>query len=264
VVALSYVGGYEAQRIVEEVVTSPSRPLALRQAAVLAFPRIAGGGAPPVQPGQPPYQFGDRRLLQLVQSGALPADLHESAAGVLYRSPRADVRQGVAQTSLAPPSTRTADGRVLPPAAELAARTGDAALGRAAFDRACAICHQVQGRGVDFGPPLTEIGSKLPKEALYTAILEPNQGVAFNYEGATVRMRDGREVTGIIVDNTATEVAVKVIGGVTTRYPKTDVALVLPMDASLMPDGLESALTEAELVGVVEYMAGLRTAGTRE
>jgi putative heme-binding domain-containing protein len=143
--------------------------------------------------------------------------------------------------------------------AELAGRTGDRANGRVAFGKACAVCHQAEGTGSDFGPPLTEIGTKLPKPALYNAILQPNAGIAYNYEGWVVRLRDGRETTGIIVNDTQTELAVKVIGGIVTRYNRSDVESVNALPVSLMPAGLHTALTEQELVDLVEYLSSLRS-----
>jgi putative heme-binding domain-containing protein len=189
----------------------------------------------------------------------VPDELKEAAATVLFGSTRSDVRAGAA-AALPAPSDRTADGRVLPAIEQLAARTGNAANGRTAFNKACALCHQAQGMGIDFGPALSEIGGKLPKAGLYQAILEPSAGIAFNYEGSIVRMKDGRELTGIVVSQTATELALKVIGGVVTRHNRADVSVVLPMDVSLMPEHLETAFTEQELVDLVEYLSTLRAA----
>ena len=47
-------------------------------------------------------------------------------------------------------------------------------------------------------------------------------------------------------------------GGISSRYERARVADRTRLDVSLMPDGLEQALTEQELIDVVEYMASLR------
>jgi putative membrane-bound dehydrogenase-like protein len=264
VVVLSYLGGPQAQGVIEEVLLDRARPASLRRDAVLAFARLQAGGPPPAAAAggaAPAALMGDRRLLQLVQTDQIPADLKDAAATVLFNSSRADVREGAAKLLPAPPTARMSDGRTLSPASELATRTGDPARGKAAFAKVCTACHQAQGVGVDFGPPLTEIGSKLRKPGLYTAILEPSAGIAYNYEGSTVRLKDGRETTGIVINDTPTEVAVKVIGGVVTRFTRAEVASVTPMPVSLMPRGLQSAFTEQELVDLVEYLASLRSPG---
>src|SRR5690606_838830 len=70
-----------------------------------------------------------------------------------------------------------------PPVSELAARTGDPLKGKTVFVNYCSACHQVRGDGADFGPKLSEIGDKLPKEAQYLALYYPSAGISFGYEG---------------------------------------------------------------------------------
>src|SRR5690606_31077714 len=149
-------------------------------------------------------------------------------------------------------------GRELPPAAILAQRRGDVDAGRAVFQRACAVCHTAQGVGTDFGPGLSDVGTKLSRGALYTAILEPSAGISFNYVGESLRLRDGTEVTGIVGSETETELTLRLPGGISTRYARGEVAARQRLDVSLMPDGLERAMTEQELVDLVEYMVSLR------
>ncbi|HWV58619.1 MAG TPA: PVC-type heme-binding CxxCH protein, partial [Longimicrobiales bacterium] len=255
VIALSYIGGTAPQAIIEETALDATKPLALREAAIQAFARLPAGPGGQLSPDAP--ATGDRRLLQLVQANQIPPELIDAAAAVLFASPRAVVRNGAAEV-LPSPENRTADGQVLPPIEELVQRTGNAERGQAAFARACAFCHQVNGTGIDFGPGLSDIGAKLGKEALYTAILEPSAGISFNYEGSTIRLANGTEVTGIIVSETATQVSVKLAGGFTQTYPRSEVTLILPAEQSLMPEGLETTLTAQELVDVVEYLTTLR------
>jgi putative heme-binding domain-containing protein len=251
---LGSVGTPEAQLVIEEVALS-GRPMAARRAAVLAFGRIPAPIATPFSAAA--EAVGDRRLLQMVEAGLLPEALREAAAMVLYASPRRDVRVTAARL-LPAPSTRTAEGATLAPVSELAGRTGDAARGRTAFARACASCHRVEGAGFDFGPALSGIGSRLPKAALYHSILEPSAGIAFGYEGYLLRTKDGRELTGILVDTSPAELSLESPGGVTTRVARGEVVMVLPLDGSLMPEGLEASFSEGELVDLVEYLSTLR------
>jgi putative heme-binding domain-containing protein len=269
---LTLVGGLDQQRVIEGVLLSEARPMELRRQAVQAFGVIqAGTAGPPAAPqqvgqalaGPPPSTLiGDRRLLELVQENALSGELRELAGEIMLRSPRVPVRTAATELFPARPAT-TADGRTLPPIEQLAARSGDAAQGRVAYQNACAMCHVAEGQGIDFGPPLNEIGGKLGKNALYQKILHPNTGIAFNYQGSIVRMTDGREFTGIVVSSTPAELALKTLGGVTARHPREQVAMVLPMEQSLMPAGLERALTEQELVNLVEYLSTLRSTALR-
>jgi len=114
------------------------------------------------------------------------------------------------------------------------------------------------GTGTDFGPALTEIGDKLPKSGLHHAILDPSAGIGFGYEGWTIKTRDGQQLIGMIASETDDEVVMKLIGGIQRRVPKNTIAERKRMDTSLMPQGLERTMNEADLVNLVEYLSTLR------
>lgn len=239
---LGAAGGADAIEALRDVVLAEERPLSLRRASVEALGRT---------------QTGERELLEAVRTGRLPDDLRPAAAAVLFSSFRGGVREAAAEHLEAPAAT-TADGRTLAAPAELARNRGDAAAGSEVFDRVCATCHVAEGRGNEFGPGLSDIGAKLSRAALYTSILEPSAGISFNYAGETLRLADGTEVTGIVGSETESELVLRLPGGISSRYERARVTGRTRLDVSLMPDGLEQALTEQELIDVVEYMASLR------
>jgi putative heme-binding domain-containing protein len=127
----------------------------------------------------------------------------------------------------------------------------------------CANCHQVNGQGIDFGPNLSEVGSKLGKDALYEAILDPSAGISFGYEAWQLTLKSGDEAYGLIVSDTPEEIAVKAIGGIVTRYPKRDIVTREQSKLSIMPAGLQQAMTAQELVDLVEYLSSLTKAGLK-
>jgi putative heme-binding domain-containing protein len=158
------------------------------------------------------------------------------------------------------------DAEPLPPVTELLKRKGDAAIGANVFARAsvgCANCHQVNGQGIDFGPNLSEVGSKLGKDALYEAILDPSAGIAFGYEAWQLTLKSGDEAYGLIVSDTPEGIAVKAVGGIVTRYPKSDIVTREQLKLSIMPAGLQQAMTAQELVDLVEYLSSLTKAGVK-
>jgi putative heme-binding domain-containing protein len=242
---LGRAGGRPVESMLESVILDGSRPLALRAAAVRAWG---------------PSGSGQARLLELAKEKKIPAELEPAVKQLLLLSYRRQVR-AEAEQLFGPLAATTADGRTLPAVGELAAREGDAGRGRVVFQRTCAACHTAGGAGADFGPGLSEIGSKLGKEALYTAILHPSAGIAFGYEGTVLKLKDGSEAAGIVSSETAGEVELKQAGGVTTRYPKTSIASRARLDRSPMPEGLGGTMTEQELVDLVEYLSTLKRAG---
>ncbi len=110
----------------------------------------------------------------------------------------------------------TASAKKHPPITELALMKGDVVKGQSVFKMYCATCHQVNGEGADFGPKLSEIGSKLPKEGEYLALYYPSAGISFGYEGWEVKFKDGSSTTGIVSSKTETDLIMKFPGG---SYP---------------------------------------------
>jgi putative heme-binding domain-containing protein len=167
---------------------------------------------------------------------------------------------GNARQSATPPASHALDDR-LPPIAELARRKGDAARGAEIFRRptvACSHCHQVNGTGAEFGPNLSEIGTKLAKEAIYEAILDPSSGISFGYEAWQIALRNGEQTVGLLASETDDEIAIKVQSGLVTRYRKREVASRQKQPLSIMPNGLAQSLSQPELADLVEYLASLR------
>ena len=196
------------------------------------------------------------RLISLAREKKLPKQL-EPAAGAALFAAWPEIRDSAAKYITPPPAT-TLDGKTLPPLTTLAARTGDATAGRTVFERSCTACHVVGTTGTDFGPALTEIGDKLPKSGLYLAILDPSAGIGFGYEGWTIRTRDGQQLVGMIASETDDEVVMKLVGGIQRRVPKSTIVDRKRMETSLMPQGLERTMSEADLVHLVEYLSTLR------
>jgi len=114
---------------------------------------------------------------------------------------------------------------------------------------------------VELGPNLSEIGTKLGKDALIEAILEPSSGISFGYEAWNFTLKSGDEVYGLIASETADEITLKNIGGIITRLKKSDLALRQQSKLSIMPAGLQAAMTAQELVDLVEYLATLKKTG---
>jgi putative heme-binding domain-containing protein len=62
---------------------------------------------------------------------------------------------------------------------------------------------------------------------------------------------------GIITSETAAELTLRTMGGISQQYAKAEITARRPLPNSLMPAGLERAMTEQELINLVEYMAAL-------
>lgn len=204
---------------------------------------------------------GARRLLELGRAGQVPEAARQSAALALAQARWPALRESAATVF---PLPRMADGGELPPLSELVRAPGHAERGAQVFrseKAACIRCHRVGAEGVDFGPALTEIGTKLARQALYESILDPSSGIAFGYEAWSFELKNGDEVFGILASETATELAVRQPTGVVVAVRASDIARRERQKVSVMPAGLAALLTRQELVDLVEYLTSLKAAG---
>ena len=225
------------------LIANAQAPPALRQQAVRALART---------------QAGASVLVELAKDQQVPAELAPVAASALrlvqYTALQSDI------DSLFPASAALG-GKALPALAELAKLPGDAALGRAAFERtasSCIICHRVGKVGVDFAPGLGAIGSKLPKEQIFDAIINPNAGLSMGFESTQLTLKDGGAGLGIVRSETNEVLVLALPGGATQQFRKGDITKREKLTTSLMPSGLNQVLTQDELVNLVEYLTTLK------
>ncbi|MCB0541040.1 MAG: dehydrogenase, partial [Bacteroidetes bacterium] len=104
------------------------------------------------------------------------------------------------------------------------------------------------------------IGSKLSKEGLLRSILYPDEGINYDYAGYTLTLKDGTKVAGIKTSENASMIEMRLIGGMTNQYQKSQVESLEEMPQSLMPN-LTSGLSQDQIVDLVEYLAGLGKEG---
>ena len=203
-------------------------------------------------------QDGAKSLLTLAREEKLPENLKFIAASELNAARWPAIRAEAAKILPLPAGQ---NAQPLPPVSELIKIQGDIAKGADVFRRdttGCIKCHQVRGEGRDLGPALSEIGTKLPKEALYETILDPSAGISFGFEAWQVELKSGDEAFGIKASETADEVAIKDANGIITRHSRSAIASLRQMKSSMMPAGLQMTMTQQELVDLVEYLASLK------
>lgn len=203
-------------------------------------------------------EAGAKEVLRVARAGQLDENLRNTATFSLAQSRWPAVRAAAAEVL---PLPRSADGEALPAMGELVRLRGDATRGAAVFrseKAACIKCHKVGEDGLEFGPALTDIGTKLGRQALYEAILDPSAGISFGYEGWTFARRDGEEVAGLLASETGEEVVVRQQGGVTVRVRKEELKGRERQKLSVMPAGLGTLLARQELMDLVEYLTTLK------
>lgn len=225
--------------IMEGIMMDTSKEMELRKLAVKTF-----GG---------PWESEDRLLL-LAKEKKIPITLQAAAAGVFQTAWRATLRDEAAKYLRLPGSK---EGTSLPTVSVLVDKQGNVEQGKKVFKTICSSCHRLSNEGVDFGPDLSEISDKLPKEAIYTAILYPDQGISFGYEGWRIKLHDGSSAFGRIISETEDKIDVQYMNNQQTVL-KENILSRTKLESSLMPSNLQATMTEQELVDLVEYLSTLR------
>lgn len=158
------------------------------------------------------------------------------------------------------PIAKTKDDQPLPPMTDLAKKKGKIANGKRVFETTgtCAKCHIVNGKGIEVGPDLSEIGTKLTKLAMYESILFPSAGISHNYENWMVLKDDGQTITGILLGETDTEVQIKDDKGIKHTIPVAEIDEKKPQKLSLMPEDLHKEISSQDLIDLVEYLVSLK------
>jgi putative heme-binding domain-containing protein len=138
------------------------------------------------------------------------------------------------------------------------AKRGDAARGRDVFaseKAGCIKCHRLGNEGGTVGPDLTGVGRRFSKIHIVESILEPSRVVAPAFRNYAVELKDGADLTGVKVTETDTTLTLGDAQGQLHPLSKNQIKEVRPLELSIMPEGLEGGLTDAEFVDLVGFLA---------
>ena len=200
---------------------------------------------------------GEDMVLKYLKEGKIDKKFIPSAVQGVSKAWRKQVRTEAQSYLPNAPAASTTTSK-MPEISEMVGMKGDVVKGSELFKTFCGICHQVKNEGIDFGPKLSAIGSKLSKEGQYSAILNPDAGISFGYEGWKVQTKNGSTYIGIITSVTDMELVLKMAGGTIQSIRIKDIVTKSQMPNSLMPSGFNETLNKEELADVVEYMMSLK------
>jgi putative membrane-bound dehydrogenase-like protein len=187
-------------------------------------------------------------LWEFAKADQIPAELLPIASKILMSTWNSNLRQ-LATEKYGSSMNTDYD---LP---KLLAASGNVEKGKTIASSYCVACHKIGNEGIDFGPALSQIGTKLSKEALINSIINPSEGMGFGYETQVVKFKDGKEIRCIVNSKTENDLIVKLVGmGEQTIYKLADIASITQSNESLMP---KFPLSEEELVDLVSYLEGL-------
>ncbi len=259
----------EAAPILEKIVVSPS-PQALEAEAVKTLAAFDDPDAGEILLAGWDGYTGESRalaadallrhrdrvglLLDAIEAGDVrPESLEEVTRIRLSQFPDEAIQARAAELVQVAASDRAAAVAAYQDALEL---SGNPEAGKAVFERECSKCHLARAERGRVGPDLSGVNNH-DRETLLTAILDPSAAIESRYTNYLIETADGRLYDGLVAAETSATV--------TLRGEQEDVTLlrseIHEMRASrvsLMPEGLEDAMSRQEIADVIAYLqAGL-------
>jgi putative membrane-bound dehydrogenase-like protein len=125
--------------------------------------------------------------------------------------------------------------------------------GHKTFQARCISCHKLANEGQALGPDLATV-KNAGKEKLLTNILDPNREVNSNYLSYLVETKDGESLAGLIVNESANSVTLRMAGGAESVISRANVVSLQSHGKSLMPEGLEEGLSQQDMADLLEFI----------
>ncbi len=130
---------------------------------------------------------------------------------------------------------------------------GDPYAGRTLFQNSCAACHRLFGQGGQIGPDLT-VHDRSNLEAMLLAIVHPSAEIREGFENVTLETRDGRSLSGFLVEQDANTVVLRGFDNQNLTLPRTDLLKLEPAGRSLMPEGLLQPFADQQMRDLFAYL----------
>ena len=220
------------------------RTMEERQAAVQALTALSFENSRPLF----------EKLIGRLESGSLPAEIQLELSEALESIGDADLlqRNESYYKDLSP------DSLVASYAGSLYG--GDEELGRRIFFRnqsaQCVRCHAYDDMGGGAGPPINGVAARLSREELLEAMIEPSKRLAPGYGVVSLDLDNGRRITGVLGEEDAKSLTLKVGNLPDTVVQKTNIANRINAPSS-MPD-MKHILSRREIRDLVSFLATLK------
>jgi quinoprotein glucose dehydrogenase len=120
----------------------------------------------------------------------------------------------------------------------------------------CSRCHTIGNETNTVGPNLRKIGSKLTREQILQAMIEPSARLAPGYGTVTLKLVEGEEVTGILMHETEQFLELK-----TNEAEPLKIPLVRIKSRENMPSAMPAMgtlMSKREIRDVVEFLSNMK------
>ncbi len=125
--------------------------------------------------------------------------------------------------------------------------------GRQVFVQNCSPCHSIGGQGGSIGPNLDGVNQWGPK-ALAEKILDPNRNISENFRNYTIKLKDGKLLTGLYRRDAGAVIVFADIAGQEFSIPKKDIAEQVASRLTLMPDNFRNRLSQSDFNALINFL----------
>ncbi len=208
---------------------------------------------------------GAKILLDTIAAGKASARLlQERAVEVrLTNSKLPNVKERVAQlTKGLPPANQQIVELMRRRHDGFGAAKHDATAGAKIFEKSCAICHQLGGKGAKIGPQLDGVGIR-GLDRLLEDVLDPNRNVDQAFRLTTLNLKNGQVVNGLVLREEGAVIVVANEEGKEVRVEKAAVEERTVSQQSPMPANFADQIPEPEFYHLMAFLLAQKDAPPR-
>jgi putative heme-binding domain-containing protein len=129
----------------------------------------------------------------------------------------------------------------------------DPQTGQTVFVKNCSPCHSLKGQGGAIGPQLDGVG-KWGVGPLTEKILDPNRNISENFRTYTLKMKDGKVLSGLYRRDEGQVIVFANAAGQEFSVSKQDIEERKASKYSLMPDQFINSIPVNEFNALISYL----------
>jgi len=134
-----------------------------------------------------------------------------------------------------------------------AAAKPDPAHGAEVYQKTCAGCHKIDGKGQKVGPELDAVYTR-GVERLLEDILDPNRNVDQAFRATLIKTKDGRVISGLVMREEGEVVVIQEAADKETRLSKADIEQRVLSQLSPMPTNVVEPLSEPDFYDLLAFL----------
>jgi putative heme-binding domain-containing protein len=205
------------------------------------------------------------QLIALVEESIAPPQLLTQAVIAEKLAARADVRlreRAKELTSGLPPKDAETPSLIARVHHDYLENGGGAERGATVFEKHCAACHQLQGKGLVIGPQLDGVGGR-GLARLLEDLLDTNRNVDVAFRTTILELKDGRLLSGLRRRQEGGLLVLADAKGEEFRGAMDEIEESHASRLSLMPTNFGQVLSNQQLRDLLAYLLAVDTESAR-